>query len=93
VAPASTVGPFGRPCNFDFGGLQIYVSQGKPAMLGCYEGSGNFKYPKPSQQTLEYGQQYSRGAITCESQPSGVTCTDTVTGHFFRISRESYELG
>ena len=91
VAPASTIGPFGRPCDFNFGGLQIYVSQGKPANLGCYEGVGKFN--RPTEQILDYGQNYSRGAITCESVPSGVTCTDAATGHFFRISRESYELG
>ncbi|HEX2402155.1 MAG TPA: hypothetical protein VHJ79_19545 [Mycobacterium sp.] len=93
VVPASTEGPYGRPCNFNFGGLAIYVSQGKPGKLGCYEGSGKFKYPDPDQQTLDYGQTYSRGAITCDSEPSGVTCTDTVTRHFFRVSRESYEVG
>jgi hypothetical protein len=42
---------------------------------------------------LDYGQTHSVGTITCGSQPSGVTCTDTSTGHFFRVSRESYELG
>ena len=76
---------------FNFGGLEIYVSQGKPANLRCYEGASKFN--RPGEQTLDYGQKYSRGAITCESEPSGVTCTDTATGHFFRISRESYELG
>jgi hypothetical protein len=91
VAPASTSGPAGRACDFDFGGLQIYVSQGKPANLGCYEGAG--KFSSPGGQILDYGQEDSRGAITCESQPSGVTCTDAATGHFFRISRESYEVG
>jgi hypothetical protein len=35
----------------------------------------------------------SIGAITCDSEPSGVTCTNSSTGHFFRVSRESYELG
>jgi hypothetical protein len=93
VAPATIQGPFGRACNFNFGGLAFYVSQGKPGNLGCYEGVGEFKYPEPDRQTLDYGQTYSRGAITCGSEPSSVTCTDTVTGHFFRISRESYELG
>jgi hypothetical protein len=91
VAPASTNGPYGRACDFNFGGLQIYVSQGKPANLGCYEGASQFN--RPGDQTLDYGQKYSRGAITCASEPSGVTCTDTATGHFFRISSESYELG
>ncbi len=42
--------------------------------------------------TLPYGQTHTVGTITCGSAPSGVTCTDTTTGHFFRISRDSYEL-
>jgi hypothetical protein len=91
VAPASTNGPFGRACNFDFGGLEFYVSQAKPANLGCYEGASKFN--AHGLKTLDYGQTYSHGAITCHSELSGVTCTDTSTGHFFRVSRENYELG
>ena len=91
VAPLSTSGPYGRACDFSFGGLQFYVSQAKPAKLGCYEGASAFKGASPK--TLDYGQTLSRGAITCDSEVSGVTCTDTATGHFFRVSRENYELG
>ena len=91
VAPASTIGPFGRACDFNFGGLEFYVSQAKPANLGCYEGASKFN--APGLKTLDYGQTYSRGAMTCDSELSGVTCTDTATGHFFRVSRENYELG
>jgi hypothetical protein len=29
------------------------------------------------------------GAISAVASPRGVTCTDTRTGHFFRVSRES----
>lgn len=43
--------------------------------------------------TLEYGQTRSKGVMSCVSEQSGVTCTDTSTGHFFRISKESYQLG
>ncbi len=32
-------------------------------------------------------------SITCDSEPSGMTCTDSGTGHFFRVSRDSYQLG
>ena len=39
------------------------------------------------------GQTKSVGLMTCASEPSGVTCTDTSSGHFFRVSRDSYELG
>jgi hypothetical protein len=42
--------------------------------------------------TLDYGQSKSEGVMTCVSETSGVTCTDTSSGHFFRVSRDSYEL-
>jgi hypothetical protein len=91
VMPASTDGPFGRPCNFNFGGLEFYVSKGESGKLGCFEGLSDFKRPLPK--TLDYGQSETHGVITCVSDISGVTCTDTATGHFFRVSRENYELG
>lgn len=47
----------------------------------------------PGMPTLDYGRKRSAGPITCESQPAGVTCTDSGTGHFFRMSRETLELG
>ena len=43
--------------------------------------------------TLDYGQTQSAGAITCSSEQSAMKCTDVSTGHFFRVSQESYELG
>jgi hypothetical protein len=43
--------------------------------------------------TLDYGETAFSGAIRCSIEPAGITCTDTSTGHFFRLSRESYELG
>jgi hypothetical protein len=42
---------------------------------------------------VNYDQPLSAGAITCRSEQAAVKCTDTSTGHFFRVSRESYELG
>jgi hypothetical protein len=42
---------------------------------------------------LGYGQTRSVGAITCDSEPAGITCTDASTGHYFRVSPESYEFG
>ena len=91
AVPVSTHGPYGRACHFSFGGLEFFVSKSKPGNLGCYEGGS--KFDTPGLETLDYGQTYSRGAITCGSEPSGVTCTDTATGHYFRVSRENYELG
>jgi hypothetical protein len=31
AVPVSTHGPYGRACDFSFGGLEFYVSQAKPA--------------------------------------------------------------
>jgi hypothetical protein len=64
------------------------VDQGKQAYATCsYSaiGSGFGQWP-----ALAYGQTRSLGALTCDSEPSGMTCTDGSTGHFFRISRDSY---
>jgi hypothetical protein len=49
----------------------------------------------PGVGTLDYGQTRFFSGITCDSEPdpAGVTCTDTTTGHFFRVSRQSYDLG
>lgn len=40
-----------------------------------------------------YNQPLSAGAIFCSPEQSAMKCTDTSTGHFFRVSKESYELG
>jgi hypothetical protein len=42
--------------------------------------------------TLAYGKTASAGTITCDSEPTGIRCTDASTGHFFRVSQESYQL-
>lgn len=42
---------------------------------------------------VNYDQPVSAGAISCRSEQSAVKCTDASTGHFFRVSHESYELG
>jgi hypothetical protein len=72
-------------------GRDFRLDQGKPEYLTCtYSALGSGLGPWP---TLDYGQTRSLGAITCHSEPAGVTCTDTSTGHFFRVSRDSYQLG
>ena len=38
-------------------------------------------------------QHQSFGAITCDSEQTRMTCTDTDTGHYFRVSSDSYQLG
>jgi hypothetical protein len=66
------------------------LDPGKPADFACDYASIYFG---PPLQALGYGQTQSAGSITCDSEPSGVTCTDSSTGHFFRVSRDSYQLG
>ncbi len=67
--------------------------------LSLYQGTAGFQcYHRlpddpTSGQTLDYGETLANGTITCRSEPAGMTCTDNSTGHFFRIARESYQLG
>ena len=73
-------------------GWEFRLDQGKVPYLPCGytaldSGVGN------NLPTLDYGQTHSIGSITCDSEHSGVTCTDTSTGHFFRVSSDSYQLG
>jgi hypothetical protein len=42
---------------------------------------------------MDDGDTRSAGTITCSSEHSVMRCTDVSTGHFFRVSLESYELG
>ncbi len=42
---------------------------------------------------LGYGRTRTVGAITCDNEPSAMTCTDTSTGHFFRVASDSYQVG
>jgi hypothetical protein len=42
---------------------------------------------------VNYDRPLSAGAITCIPEQSAIKCTDASTGHFFRLSKESYELG
>ncbi len=41
---------------------------------------------------LDYGQKVERGEYVCESEPDGVTCSETETGHGFFISRQSFRI-
>jgi hypothetical protein len=66
--------------------------QGKPVDLHCDSGPGNSPATWPTD-TLDYGKTYAVGVMTCDSETSGVTCTDTSTGHFVRASQESYQIG
>jgi hypothetical protein len=70
-------------------GREYDLEEGTPSALGCQ--GGVLVDPPPP--TLGYGQTRSVGAITCDVERSGVTCSDSSTGHFMFLSRDSYELG
>jgi hypothetical protein len=81
----------GKPCSGAGQSGDFRLDQGQPGFIRCsYAALDAGVGPWP---TLDYGQTRSFGAITCDSEPSGMTCTDTSTGHFFRVSRDSYQVG
>jgi hypothetical protein len=75
-----------------FAGQDLILYRGAAACVGAYP-SQIWLALDYNKVTLAYGQTHTVGTITCDSEPTGVTCTDTATGHFFRVSRENYELG
>jgi hypothetical protein len=91
--PRQYVGLDGRPstCWLSGWGYRFSLPEGWPAHLDCV-GDDLTDPPRPLP-TLEYGQARSVGAITCASEPSAMTCTDSTSGRFFRASRDSYQLG
>lgn len=70
-------------------GNRFVLNLGEPAAIHCHGDTLRVA----GEQTLDYGQSLSAGTITCDSEPSGVKCTDSSTGHYFRVSRDSYDLG
>src|ERR1700759_381325 len=82
----------GAPCEpGSDAGRDFRLDQGKPGIMRCTYSevdSGFGAWP-----TVDYGQTRSIGAITCDSEQSGITCTDSSSGHFFRVSSDSYQLG
>ena len=81
VAPARS-----PDCHLNWGD-RLELTPGSGVGFNCYAQ----EFPA-AEQTLAYGQTRSLGTITCDSEPIGITCTDSSTGHYFRISRETYEL-
>jgi len=74
-------------CELDYG-QGLTLTAGSTAELVCagdtaLSGGGS---------ELAYGQSIGAGLLRCESEPSGMRCTDTETGRGFELSRESYKL-
>ena len=70
-------------------GSRFVLEPGKAATIVCHGDTVRL----PGEPTLDYGQTKSAGTLSCDSEPSGVKCTDSSTGHYFRVSRDSYDLG
>lgn len=78
-----------KPADCHLGwGDRISLKPGGSPIVHCH-GDTIFE---PGMPTLPYGQSRSAGPIMCEAQPSGVTCTDTDSGRYFRLSRGSLDL-
>jgi uncharacterized protein DUF6636 len=71
------------------GKVDFVLEPGKPAQGECGGDPGAWAPPP----TLGYGQTRSVGTLTCDSEPAGITCTDSSTGHFFRAAADSYQMG
>jgi hypothetical protein len=79
--------PVPADCHLGWGD-RFSLQQGDPAMMECHGDTLRI----PGLSTLNYGQTFSAGPITCDSESAGMTCTDSSTGHFFRVSSSSYQL-
>jgi hypothetical protein len=78
-----------RPPSCEGGwGDRIGMDQGGPPALSCHTDT----LRGATEPALAYGSTQTVGEMSCESEASGMTCTDAGTGHFFRISRDSYQL-
>jgi hypothetical protein len=71
-------------------GVSMRADATAPPVVDCEKYPNQLPLPWP---TLDYGQKQTLGVITCDSEPSGITCTNTDTGLFFRVSSESYDVG
>ena len=88
-APEQFANGAGEYCHLGGWGSEIDLEPGSPPHFECVGGV----LAVPPMPTLDYGQTRSAGTIACNSEPSGMTCTDSSTGHFFRLSGDSYQLG
>lgn len=70
-------------------GNRFTLSPGKPGAIECHGDTTQMA----GEPTLDYGQTITAGTLTCTSEQSGVKCSDTGSGHYFRVSRDSYQLG
>ena len=70
-------------------GNRFSLESGKPGTMVCHGDTLRV----PNETTLNYGQTISAGKLSCKSDESGMKCTDSGSGHYFRVSKESFDLG
>jgi hypothetical protein len=74
-------------------GNSVWLNEGKEPFLPCDTDQPGEYHGMRSHVTLDYGQTKSAGVMSCDSEEAGVTCTDSSTGHFFTVSRDTLQLG
>jgi hypothetical protein len=78
------------PCAQHFPwGSRFVLEPGKAATIVCHSDTLRV----PGEPTLPFGQTKTVGTFTCDSEPLGMKCADTSTDNYFRVSRDSYDLG
>jgi hypothetical protein len=70
-------------------GNRFTLSPGKPGAMECHGDTVRV----PNEATLNYGQTLTAGTLTCGSDQAGIKCSDSASGHYFWISKDSYKLG
>lgn len=63
-------------------GNRFMLEQGRASVLSCHGDTLRV----PGEPTLDYGHTKFAGTFTCDNELSGVKCTDSSTGHYFRVS-------
>jgi hypothetical protein len=87
-------GPYTGPspdCPHGNWGDRFTLTQGAAPEVACH--TDTIRSNQPFAPILFYGQTRSIGDITCDSELSGLTCTDASTGRFFSMSAEANTLG
>lgn len=82
--------PEGCPASVDVVGASMGADATAPPVVVCVKYPNQL--PLPGRRSTMAKPQ-TLGAISCDSELSGITCTNANTGHFFRLSSESYDVG
>lgn len=87
-------GPYAVPvpegCHGGWGDRFI-LAQGQDVTSKCH--TDTIRSNQAQAPVLPYGQTQSIGTITCDSESTGLTCTDSSTGKYFSMSREANTTG